>query len=217
MGREPVGGPVVIPGVVEAKLKFSDPDGAWSIICHGVKGSTAVDSTLANSLATSIGSSVTSSGWSGFMKAGSSFDGVEVKDLSTAHNPAYLSDVAGVPAAGTGSPLGDNTAICVSKETAKAGREWRGRLYLGGLDGTCTTDGKNMSAGAKVAAGNFGEGIRTAMSSAGIPMCIAQRALQAGTDAAGNDLPPRSASYFPVTRCVVKDNRLDSQRRRLGR
>jgi hypothetical protein len=217
MGRAPVGGPIVIPGVVEGKLKFSDADGSWSIVCHGVKGSTSVDITLANALATSVGSSITSSGWSGFMKTGSSFDGVEVKDISTAHNPAFISDVAGVPAAGAASPLGDNTALCVSKETAKAGREWRGRMYLGGLDGTVTSDGKNMSGPAKIAAGNFGEGIRLAFSSAGIPMCIAQRALQAGKDSAGNDLPPRTASYFPVTRCVVKDNRLDSQRRRLGR
>jgi hypothetical protein len=217
MGRPPVAGPVVNPGVVEAKLLFSDVDGSWTIVCHGVKGSTTVDSTLADSLATGIGSSVTSSGWATFMKAGSSFDGVEVKDLSTAYNPSFISSVAGVPAAGTGGPLGDNTALCVTKETAKAGREFRGRLYLGGLDGACTTDGKSMTGPAKTAAGNFGEGIRLAMTSSGVPMCISQRALQAGTDSKGNPLPPRSASYTSVTRCVVKDNRLDSQRRRLGR
>jgi hypothetical protein len=74
-----------------------------------------------------------------------------------------------------------------------------------------------MTGLAKTAAGSFGEGIRLAMTSAGVPMCIAQRALQSGTDTDGNALPPRSAGYFPVTRCVVRDNRLDSQRRRLGR
>jgi hypothetical protein len=216
-GRPPVPGPIVIPGCVQAQLRFTDTTGTFSLVCHGIKGSTTVDETLANSLATSVASAVTSSGWVGFMAPGTSFDGVWVKDLSSANNSIYESNTTGVAAGGTGPALGDNTAICVTKQSAKSGKEFRGRMYLGGLDSSCTVDGHNMTDPAKVAAGNFGEAVRTAFNSAGIPMCIANRALQAGEDINGNPLPPRTANTTPITRLVVRDLRLDSQRRRLGR
>lgn len=216
-GRPPVPGPEVIPNCVQVRLNFSTANGSWHMIIHGTKGSTTVDETLANSVATAIGSAVTSSGMTTYMAAGGSFDGVWVKDLTTANNASFESNVAGVPAAGATTPESEAVAICITKQTAKAGKEFRGRMYFGGLDGAAVADGKNMTGGAKIAAGNFGEAVRTALNGAGIPMVLAQRALQAGTDVNGNPLGPRAANTVPITRLVVRDNRLDSMRLRLGR
>lgn len=218
MARLPVPGPVVIPGVAEVKQHWREGTQNTSIVLHGFHGgTTAVNAALADTLFTSFKNALTTSGLGGHLHAETAITGVEVKDLSAAGNASYLS--TGLEQVGTGAagPLGSQVAIVVTKRSAKSGREFRGRMYIGGLDNTATTDGKLATTGASQTSAAFGEACRTAMSSAGVPMCIANRALQAGTTASGAALPPRSATHTDVTQCVVDNPRLDTQRRRLGR
>jgi hypothetical protein len=48
-------------------------------------------------------------------------------------------------------------------------------------------------------------------------MAIAQRALNAGTDHAGQPVAARGANVVPVTLAEVHNSRVDSQRRRTGK
>jgi hypothetical protein len=142
---------------------------------------------------------------------------VGVKDLNAPFLPEYLSTGAAMAGSGALTPLGDHTAIVVSLKTSKSGREWRGRIYLGGLDAGATTDGRTATQAAVTAAGAFGEALRAAFSTNQIPLVIGQRELLSGTTSTGAALPPRAANKVPVTRAIVSDNRLDTQRRRVGR
>lgn len=218
MSRPVKPGPVVVPQTCEVKLYWSNGTNQFTNVLHGNHGgTTAINEQLADTLHTSISNALVTSGWAAIMHPSVALYQVGVKDISAPFLPEYLSNGAAQAGTGALSPLGDHTAICVTEQTAKSGREWRGRIYLGGLDAAATADGRVASQAAVDAAGAFGEAVRSAFTTAQIPMCVAQRELLAGMSSSGTALPPRSANPVPVTRCIVRDTRLDTQRRRVGR
>jgi hypothetical protein len=140
-----------------------------------------------------------------------------VKDLRAANNPEYLSSSG--PAAGTavGAAASINTALVATLRTAQAGRGFRGRVYLAGLTNASLASSRQWDGPTGTDAVAFVEGLRTVMNTNSIPMVVAQRALQAGTDVNGNPLPARLADTVPVVLVDIANPRVDTQRRRLGR
>jgi hypothetical protein len=90
-------------------------------------------------------------------------------------------------------------------------------VYLGGLADTALQNMFDTATAANTAAAAFVTGIMTVLAGATMPMGIAQRQLNAGTDHAGNPVAARAANIIPVTLAEVHNPRVDSQRRRLGK
>lgn len=218
MARPVKPGPIVIPQCAEVKVFWSDGEFEWTNVWHGsTGGATSVNAALADTLLTGFKNALTTSGFGGNLVVATSLARVEVKDLSTAGQPAYLSSGGAQAGSDASSPLPVNTAICVSLLTQRSGAQWRGRTYLAGLGASVSNDNRHHTQIAGTNATAFVDACIAAMATAQLPMVIAQRELLAGTDSHGNSLPPRSASTVGVTGTKITSNRLDTQRRRLGR
>ena len=221
MGRLPVKGPVVIPNTLEFKLEWGDPGAAgelrFSNVFHAVWGTKPpIDQALADTLLTLATNSMTSSNWATFVHTSTAIKRVQVKDISAPNLPWYLSTGPELAGSGPGAALAEQVAVVATSLTAKAGREWHGRTYLGGLDDGAQVDARHHGTAAGTAATAFLNAIRTGLPS-GINLAIGQRALQAGQTSTGAPLPARTAHSEPITNYVIRSNRLDTQRRRLGR
>jgi hypothetical protein len=218
MARPPVPGPIVIPNAVEVKLHWSRNGNSFSNVLHGsYTGTPALSSTFAESLFSGFKSGLTSSAFNAELSTDTSFDAVEVKDLRSANMAGFLSTGPAVTGTDATGDLADSLAIVVTLKTAQSGRGFRGRVYLGGLGAIAQGSSRDSTAQAGAAAAAFVSAIMGTMQTNSVPMVVAQRALQAGTDHAGNPLPARTANTVAVTDAVIVSARLDSQRRRMGR
>jgi len=172
---------------------------------------------MAETLFTAFKTAFTSSGYAAAILPTVQFEAVSLKDLRTANQPILLSSSAPVVGTSSGNPISIGSALVVSLQTAQSGRQFRGRVFLAGMSDATLADARTFNAGMGAAAVSFITGIMGALSSNSMPLGLAQRALAAGTDKAGNVLPPRVANIIPVTNASMTDYRIDTQRRRLGR
>jgi hypothetical protein len=203
---------------VQVRIIFTIAGRTFSNVVHGMSpsGQGATDAN-AQALMSGFSTQFTSSGWAGFVHPTVDLFQVGLKSLHTANQVEHFSTGAGVPgsAAGAGAPM--SAALVVTLRTANAGRAFRGRVYLGGMADTALQNMLDTSTAANTAAAAFVTGMMATMQSATMPMGIAQRQLNAGTDHSGAALPARAANIIPVTLAEVHNPRVDSQRRRLGK
>lgn len=218
MARLPVPGPVVIPEGLEIKLVWSDGVGEWTNVLHGhLTAVGPISPGLAEQLFSAIKGQTGTAPWLAQLATTTEFTGVRVKDLRAAYNPEFLSSGAAAAGTGVGAPLSTNVALCVTERTGQAGRGFRGRVFLAGITVDGLSGPRQFDSATGAAAVAFMQGVMSALSTNQVPLVIGQRALAAGTDAAGNPLPARPADTVPVVSVEVADLRVDTQRRRLGR
>ena len=107
----------------------------------------------------------------------------------------------------TNVPLPLGTAYVVSLRTAKRGRSYRGRIYVGGQSGATQTDEVTMtsSRASELAAAFLG--LATSLDSGGFDVVVPSRM--------HNGVITNPAELNEVTAYVV-DQKMDSQRRRLA-
>jgi hypothetical protein len=143
-------------------------------------------------------------------------EGVDVKDLNTAHLPSWPSTGAALSAGGLLEGLPQNVAVEITLRTAQSGKGFIGRKYFGGLDQSVQIDARHFAPGVGTAFRNFVDTLRTNPPT-NSTLALGRRELLAGTDSHGNPLAPRPADSLPIVRVDLTDTRFDSQRRRLGR
>lgn len=217
MARIPVAGPVVIPNCVEVRLVWSNNGRTFKNVLHGnLTAAGPLNPTIAETLFSAFKTQLTSSSWGAMIHTTTTMTGVEVKDLRAGNNPTLLSTGAAAAGTGTGNASPLSTALVFTLKTAQSGRAFRGRAYLAGLAPIAIADSLHGAAAAFTNGIAFLNGVNSVMGTQGFPLVVAQRALQAGTDKHGNPLPARAAAVVPVTSINNVNNRLDSQRRRLG-
>lgn len=134
---------------------------------------------------------------------------VVAKDISIADGGASTQVATGSVTGQQNSPaLPSSLALCITHRTARTGRSYRGRTYIAGLvEGKVTA---NLVAGdvADNIAGGF-TALRGLLATATTPLCI--KSLR-------NNKVARTAGVLTeVTTSLVRDLRVDSQRRRLPR
>jgi hypothetical protein len=218
MPRLPVPGPIVIPSCIEVKLHWSDTFGLFSNVLHGnLTAVGPINPALAETLFSALKANVATVTWLGDLATTISFTGVSVKDIRAANNPEFPSSSLAAPGTAVGPAVAINSALVVTLRSAQAGRAFRGRVYLAGLTATALASARQWTTGAGANAVAFVEGIQAVLTANSIPLVIAQRALQAGTDASGNPLPARLAAVVPVVSVDIANPRVDTQRKRLGR
>jgi dUTPase len=158
--------------------------------------------------------------WLTHMHPSCSITAVHVKDLRAANNPTISSTSGAIVGTGTGAPLGQTTALCVTERTAFSGRGFVGRVYLPGLVDSTLANARTFDTVAVTpAAVNFVTGVEAAITpNLGSPV-LAQRQLLAST-VPGAPPPynaPRPATTIPITGVNVANPLVDTQRRRAGR
>jgi len=219
MARLPVRGPKVIPNTAEVKLHWSIVgEGQYQNVLHGLYSTPpAFNAPLAEAIFTAIKSAASTTSF--FVHLGSNvhFDAVTVKNLHVANQAEFRSSSLAMP--GTGAPpiASVNNALVVTLRTALAGQGFRGRVYLAGLLQTDLASPRSWSSAVGLLAVDFVSGIDAAMSASQLPMAVAQHALNAGTHADGTPWEARPAASNDVVSVTIVNDRVDSQRRRLGR
>jgi len=208
-------GPANVPSVIEIALQFLLPNGrpARNVV-HGAYTVVPPNmQTLANALFTSI-----SSAWGTrlgtLMSTGTTFQNVQVRDMTSFTNPIYISTGTAKPGTASGTPMPADAAIVLTEQIAARGKGLKGRLYLAGW--TVAADGGTgaITAAAQTAVNQFGSDLLAAISGQSLVPCIAQVARAQYQGITGTVHPARSASHVTVTSFICKDLEWDTQRRR---
>lgn len=222
MSRTPVKGPLVIPNTLMVKLEWGTPGATGEVEFSNVTFATYTSvppnlTTLAESLFTSFKAGLASSNWATFVSTAYAFKRVQVKDINVKNLPWHISSGAEVAGSGAGAALPAQAAVVVTSLTQFSGREWHGRSYLGGLDAGAQIDARHHGPAAGQAGVDFLGTIKSSFQTNSLTMALAQRALNADLTDPNNSIPARTAHAEPITGFKIVNNRLDTQRRRLGR
>jgi hypothetical protein len=218
MPRKPAPGPVQCAQTAEIAILWSDSGRQFKNVLHAqytgiFTGSAAQATTLFSAFKTAM----TSSAWVSHVHTGCSMTGVTIKDLNIVSQPELKSSGAAQPGTNATTPLSLSSAMVVSLRTKNAGRQWRGRVYLGGLGSDTLLSATQVVDTVGTSGVSFMTAVRNALASNQYTEAILQRALLAGSDIHGNPLPARTAHAEPVTSEDIANPRIDSQRRRTGR
>jgi hypothetical protein len=210
-------GPVILPAGIEVDL-------VWNLastkqiknVLHGqVAGGFTATAAVAQAVYAAIIASASWTAWAADVHSTASFAGVNLRDLRTPNMPVVQS--TGGATAGTGALLAlpPGSSLVVSLKTALAGRGFRGRVYLSGLDSVVLVAGTGALTGAaNTNAVNFITAVQTALTTSGITLALANPARQAYTGRKGRAILARAANQVPVTSISTRLTALTSQRRR---
>lgn len=215
LGRIP--GPIVIPNAIEVDLLWNLASGKQvRNVLHGqVAGGFNATAAVAQAIYAAIIASAAWTAYKPFINANCSFAGVQLRDLRTANMPFVASTGGATVGTGVATALPPGVALVISERTAQAGRGFRGRVYLPGLDSSAVTAATGAaSAAANTAAVNFVTAVQTALTASAITLSIANPARQAYTGRTGRALAARAAGIINVTSLVARLTALTSQRRR---
>jgi hypothetical protein len=217
LGRIP--GALVIPNCVQVRLAWTLPNSktVYNVMHASVAGGFTATSTVAEAVFAAIKAAAGWTSWKARLHTTVGFAGVDLRDLRAANFPLAAS--TGAAAAGTGAtgaiPPGD--ALCVTLRTNNAGRGFRGRVYLPGLDFSALAAGGVAAAGTVTDATAFVTAVQTALSGQAMTLCIAQPERAAYTGTTGAAHAHRDPGTPAVTSIVTRNNVIDHQRRRAGR
>lgn len=134
---------------------------------------------------------------------------VEAKDISAAVAPFTVDDLLPPMAGSVASPmLPANVSCVVSHSTGLTGRSSRGRTYMLGLPESLVS-GNYVTQGLANDYNNAFEQLLVDLRNASTPLAVLSRF----TDG----LPRAAALAIPIVASYLRDNRIDTQRRRLPR
>lgn len=216
-GRIP--GPVVIPNCVAVYVTWTLPNSktVYNVLHGSVTGGFSATSAVAETIFTAIKGMAGWTSWKANVNSGVSLAAVSLRDMRALNMPIVSSSSGAAAGTGAGLALPPGDALVVTLRTANAGRSFRGRVYLPGLDSTALAAGGVAAAGTMTNAKAFVDGVTTQLTASGITLGIAQPHRAQYTSAKGTSHADRPAAIAPVTSTVVRNNIIDHQRRRAGR
>jgi hypothetical protein len=214
-GRIP--GPIIIPNAIQVNLVWNLASGKQ--VVNVLHGQVAAGFNATSAVAQAVYAAIIASGqwtsWAAFLHTTDQFAAVQIRDLRTGSQPLVQSTGAAVSGTGAGVALPPGVSMTITLRTASAGRNFRGRVYLPGLDSGAFVAGTGaFSAGAQTAGVNFITEVQTALNASGITLSIANPARQAYTGRKGAAHTARSAAIVNVTSIVSRLSAATSQRRR---
>lgn len=221
MARDPgrIAGPIVIPNCVAVLIQWSLPNTKTvnNVLHASVASGFSATSTVAQAIYAAIIASAGFTSWKANINSGVSLTGVSLRDLRSANLPLVTSTGAATPGTGAGTALPPGDALVVTLRTAQAGRQFRGRVYLPGLDSTALAAGGVAAAATVTNSKAFVDAVSAALTSSSMTLALGQAARQQYTSAKGTVHAARAAAVQPVTSTVTRNNIIDHQRRRAGR
>lgn len=163
-------------------------------------GTTTINQGLADRLSASIKTHFTASGYGALVPATLGLRTVGVRDLSGPNLPEFVGTGAITLGTATGGKiLPPQLAAVVTLRTAKAGKSFRGRMYLGLWHDSALDASGSMTPAANSAVAGFAAGLPTILSGEGLTAAVVSRKL---------------ASLEDITSSQVRDTQFETQRRR---
>jgi hypothetical protein len=219
--------PLVVPNAVQIRLMYAlGGQGAFNVL-HAIKtGSQVIDQTLTNAIGAAI-----KSAWSArvgpLAGAGAALIRVGLRDLSSPNQPEYLDSGAQVGGSASDDMLPANNAACVTLRSAKSGKSFTGRCYIGGFSELQNSAAGATQATASSAAASFLQDVSAALTTNSMQLGVLSRPSYAyvdnrtwtfndGTtevDVIGRG-KQRAGAITPVTLIQSRNNQWESQRRR---
>lgn len=192
--------PVVITGTLSIRVIWALGGSDWAVNApHALIGaSPAVDQSMADTIASALGSAHSSSGLNALQPTSVELSRVQIRDIRTANNAPVESSIASAGTA-TGELLPRGTGLVVTQRTARAGTSFRGRMYTPGFSEASNTATGRADQAAQDAATAFWSDFANAMQGQGWPLAVASRKLGQST---------------VITNSLVRDAVWDGQRRR---
>jgi len=214
-----IAGPIYVPSCAMISLLFSLTDGKTAHVNLGGRYSGAFHGTQAecNSMLAQFVSGNYST-LNAFFSSTGSLSAVTIRDINPPDGSGVVvqSNAAGVPGTSASPALPSEVALVVTKNTAKRGRSFRGRMYMANWATNAMGTGDTVAAAAVTALGAWASTLVGAtLAAQGYPHVLLQPARAAYTSSiTGRQFPARAATSEVITSLVVRDNHWDSQRRR---
>lgn len=221
------GPPQVVANAVQVRLLWLiQTETAFNVLNFRATSSVVVNQALADSLGTQIKPSFAAQ-WAGHVAAGSSLQKVGVRDLRVANQAEYVDSGAAQNGGAAADALPPQDAVVVTLRTAKAGRSYRGRVYLPGLSELDNTSAGVTSTAANTAAAAFINDIASRLQPLGLFLAVLSRphdqvVITAVTTHSDGTTTSRVLSHETaktgeindVTLVQVRNARTETQRRR---
>lgn len=208
---------LVIPNAVQVKLKWTSQGIPWlnSLFCqYTIAG--PLNPTVAETVFAALKGNAATTAWLTHCRPQTILTGIGIRDVRAPNNPEILSTGAVAPGTSGAGQMPLQVAIVVTLRTAFAGRQFRGRVYLGGIDtGSVVAATGLIDPVTNAAAVAFVQAAQTALGAQSMTLAIGQRLLPERPAKDGTTLPVRPANIVPVTSVLSLNQRFDTQRRRL--
>lgn len=216
-GRIP--GAVVIPNCIQVRLFWTLPNTktAYNVMHGTVAGGFTATAAVAEAIFTALKAAGGWTSWRARVNSGISLAGVDLRDMRTPNQPVVASSSAASAGTGAATALPPGDALCVTLRTANAGRSFRGRVYLPGLDSAALAAGGVAAAGTVTDSAAFITAVQAALTASSVTLAIAQPARAQYTGSTGAVHAARGAGAAVITSIVTRNNIIDHQRRRAGR
>src|SRR5258708_26257060 len=204
LGR--IAGPIVIPNAIEVDLVWNLTSGKQvKNVLHGqVAAGFNATAAIAQAVYAAIIASASWTAWKPFVNANASLAAVNLRALRTATMPVVTSTGAATPGTGIATALPPGASLVISERTAQAGRGFRGRVYLPGLDSSLLVAATGAaSAAGNTAGANLMRAVSTARNSRGLTPSIANPARPADRGRKGRAFAAPADATIHLTSIVA--------------
>lgn len=206
--------PVVLDNAVQVRL-FWTLNGipCFNVLGGRVGGGYVNSQAHANSLTTAVLGRFNTSGLQADMADTTVLLGVGIRNLRVANEVEYSNLTT--PATGTavGQALPNQLAAVATLRTAKAGKSYRGRVYISGGDEAQNGANGTIAAGFNTDLLAFLNGVKTDMGTEGITMAVLSHKRYANL-APPADIETWAGAVTDVVSIETRDTQWDTQRRR---
>lgn len=214
-----IGGFVHVPQCAQVTIHWTLTDGkrAHNVLYGRYSGPFAGSVAACNSIKASLVAGATWTALAAHLATGTALAAVTLRDVNPTDGSGVLisSDSAATPGTSSGTALPSEVAAVITKRTAKAGKQNRGRIYVPGWATTALGPIDVIASPAVTALQNWANIIGSAMVTAGYTHVLGQQARAAYVSPiTGTSFPARAAQSVDITALVVRDNTWDSQRKR---
>jgi hypothetical protein len=205
-----------IPQCVEVVLQWVLEDGkvAHNVLHARYAGTYPGTVAMANAILTGLTTGAAWTAMATFITPTTTLSFVTLRDLNTPNQALIANNVAGGAGSSASAGLPNEVAVVVTLRTAKAGRAFRGRIYLPGWATNALGTGNVIAAACLTDINAWANTIPTVFTSQGLTFAIGQHSRVAYTSPIGTPHPKRDPTTVDITSQSVKDNHWDTIRRR---
>lgn len=206
--------PTIIDNAVQVKWLWTLGNISAVNVTHAsIAGGFTFSSATAQALFAAIAGNMGTSGLVGTWGTGVSFDKVTIRDMRTPNNAEIESTGAPLTATGSGDLLPPQVAAVLTLRTAKAGKSFRGRIFLPGFAEDANDGQGRIIIDVINVLTLFAAALPSNYSGSGAQLAVASRQV-VDRSAGGGCAVIKPSNITPVTQVVIRDNRWDTQRRR---
>ena len=205
-----------IPQCVEVVLMWNLEDGkVGHNVLHARNAGTYPGTVaMANAILSGLSTGASWTAMASFLASTTGLASLTQRDLNVPNQPVLANSAGGAPGTSASPALPNETAVVITLRTAKAGRAFRGRVYVPGWATNALGTGNVIAAACVTDINAWANTIPTVFQSQGLTFVIGQHSRVAYTSPIGTPHPKRDPTTVDVTSQAVKDNHWDTIRRR---